>query len=516
MCRRIKFIVALVMAVAVLSLFIFVFHNFSRPVVSLTSYLPEPPELAQYALIEGRDGQFPVFLAAFFADGSWSALKRSSAGGKLLSLAQPALDAAVLVALDDFSDAQVSAVYKMTQAQASKLDKGEIPDEWMEVLPGAGVDRAVDKDAWAISWAPDEAPIFYYCDGNHVVLAAGRNGFDKLVGLRAQKKGRAAEWSLEKGWPGHAEIGDGGRLLSGETAVSLNLAWRGSSGTADAPSGEARWSISGLKASQKAALLLAMKPVQWQFASHVTQSAPILVAGFNIPRLPGQSSDWPFPLSTAAAMVRLLGISEEDTRLILSGETVLALGGRNKLLWFNMPGVMAELSGKEPLMRRLVESFWNNFFLDSEVKPLDGWAYGGAISFPFSVVGVGDSDSALIGLIAANTLRDGSWLADYLPGDKRAIGWLFADLPRLGESLYEMAKVVSLLTFEDGEDDATISGGEERRQSGAWGWGEVSGGVEPDVTESLGRLLKNFGYFSAVWESPESGRFYWYNRPARR
>jgi len=350
-------------------------------------------------------------------------------------------------------------------------------------------------------------------------MSAGKARFAELTRLSSAKNGRLKSWRQEKNWPGHLEFGDGGRLLSGETTLRIQFAWRELTRKNDGdPAGEALWSVSGLKASQKAALLLSMKPIEWKFADIVTPSSPILMTGLNIPAMPGTPSGWPFPLSTAADLVNLLELREVDMREVLSGKTVFTLGGRNRFLWFTLPGLLVEFSGKEPLMRQLVESFWSNFFLGSETKPLEGWDYGGTVSFPFSVVGASRGNSALIGVISAESLKAGDWLTDSLPGEERAVGWLVADLPKLGESLGEMAKMASLLAFEDGEDDGYISGeAESGDKFGSGRWSETGESVpfspsdlDQDTIDSLSRLLRNFGKVSVVWEQPESGKMYWY------
>lgn len=500
MRKGIKVISAVVAAVAVLGLFFYILNFFGQP-SSILRYLPEPPDLRQYALIETRENNFPLKASALLTNGPFALLHKGTSRNALLLLAQTAREASVLLINDGLGSAEVYAAYRLPVHMSSKLGKGEAPNEWLKLMPSARVEKGSEKDSWEI-WSPAiDEPIFYYTDKENIILAADEATFGELIKRRSEKSKKKHVWEQEKSWPGHAELGDGTMLSGRETPLKIQFAWRSLKPKSDNdPAGEAKWIISGLKTGVKAAMLLMVKPVEWDTAKLVTPTPTVLAAALNIPKLKGSPRDWPFPLSTAAKLAEMLNLSESSVKEVASGKTVFSLGGRNKLLWLTLPGLLVEFSGKEATMRELVESFWNNFFLETEPKKLEGWDFGGTATSPFSVVGAGRGNTALIGLISHESLHNGEWLSQYIGEKEKAIGWLFADLSGLGGSLSDMTKIMSLLTFEDGGDY------DEDSEEAPYRPGELDYGV----TESFRRVLKDLGRVFIVWERPKSGRLNWY------
>lgn len=506
MRKELKIITAALAAIGMLVLFFYIFTTFARP-SSMLSYLPEPPVLKQYALLESGEKNFPVHLSAFLTEGPFATLHKGTSRHALLSLAPFASGAALLITGDDLGYTEVYAAYKLTAKDAAKLSRGEMPEKWQGLLPFARTEK-VGKGVWRIWSSGIDEPINYYTDKENVVMAAGDKAFQALTQLRAAQKRKAHVWRQEKNWPGHMELGDGGFFSDGDAPLTIQFAWhdlpdRGPS----YPTAEAKWSVAGLKPGHRAGLMLMAKSAEWKPQELTLPSSPILVGGLNIPKLKGSPLGWPYPLPKLAILLEALGMSESSMREVMSGKTVLSLGGKNKLLWFSLPGITVQFTGKEKVMRELVDSFWKNFFLDSEPTKLEGWDYGGAVSSPFSVVGAGRDGTALIGAISSGSLRGGDWLLPYIGKDQKAIGWLVADMPKLGESLSDMTKVTSLLTFEDGEGSGYISGTETDDTSIPFRPGELDQGI----ADSFGKLLKKLGNVCIVWEQSTSGRLTWHS-----
>lgn len=503
MRNKFKIIIAAAAAIVSLVLLTYAFSFFTRP-SSMLAYLPGAPDLKQYVLAETRENNFPTRLSAFLTDGPFALLHRQSSASVLLSLAPAASDAAVMIVNDGLGGAGVCAAYKLPASLSSKLGKGKLPEEWLNILSSAKIEKGREKDSWEIWSAKMDAPIYYYTDKENVVMASDRETFAQLTELRSSKGGRRKHvWQQERSWPGHIEFGDGAVLLSGETPLKMQFAWRPLDDKGGkTPAGEAKWTVIGLKNSTKAGLLLSAKPTQWDTSEYTIPTEPILVSALNIPKLKGKPETWPFPLSMAAHLTNLLGLSKNSISEVASGKTVFSLGGSNKLLWLTLPGCLAQFSGKESVMRELVASFWENFFFDSEPKKLDGWAYGGTISSPFSVIGAGRGETALLGMMSADSLQSGAVLASYIPKKDKSIGWVVVDLPKLGESMGDMTKMMSLLTFEDGGDDSDPEYPDyaPRRQT------ELDYGI----SNSFRTALAGFGRAVAVWERPTSGRLTWY------
>lgn len=500
MRSKLKTISAAVAAAALLAMFVYLFSVFARP-SSMLSYLPEIPEQKQYVLVETHGKTFPTRLAAFLTDGPFALLHRGTSANALLSLADTASGTAVLIVNDGFSGAEVFTVYELPAKISAKLGKGELPDEWQKILPAAKIDRGQGKNSWEIRSVMLDAPIYYYTDKENVILASDRESFAQLAGQRSSNKKKIV-WQQERSWPGHMEFGDGSALLGGEAPLKIQFAWRPLKNKDNAaPAGEAKWTVNGLTASAKAALLLSAKPTEWELGEYLVPSEPMLVSALNVPKLKEPPENWPFPLSAAANLAELLGLDQDNIKEITSGKTVLSLGGRNKLLWLTLPGFLVQFSGREMLVKELVSSFWENFFFDSAPKELDGWTYGGIISTPFSVVGAGRDGAALFGMVSPDSLQSGTLLSQYIPKKEKSIGWLIVDLPKLGESLGDMTKMMSLLTFEDGGDsDIAPSVLPSYRPN------ELDAGI----THSFRRLLANLSRVTVIWERPTKGQLNWY------
>lgn len=505
MRKELKFITAALAVIGMLVLFFYIFTIFSRP-SNMISYLPEPPILKQYALLESGEKNFPVHLAAFLTEGPFAMLHKGTSRHALLSLAPSADNVALLIVTDDFGYTEIYAAYKLSARDAAKLGKGEIPESWQAFLPFPKTER-LGKGVWRVWSSGIDEPINYYTDKENIVLAVGDKAFQELTQLRSAQKRKAHVWRQEKSWPGHLELGDGAYFSGGDSPLSIQFAWRDLAGKGPSyPAAEAKWSVAGLKPGHRAGLMLTAKSTEWKPQELALPSSPILAGGLNIPKLKGSPHNWPYPLSALAGLLEALGMNENSMREVMSGKTVLSLGGKNKLLWFSLPGITVQFTGKEKVMRELVDSFWKNFFLDSEPTKLEGWDYGGAVSTPLSVVGVGKGETALIGAISSGSLRGGDWLLPYIGKDAKAIGWLVADMPKLGESLSDMTKVTSLLTFEDGEGSGYISGTETDEESIPFRPGELDQGI----ADSFGKLLKRLGNVCIVWEKSTSGRLSWH------
>lgn len=505
MRKELKFITVALAVIGTLVLFFYIFMVFARP-SSMLSYLPDPPVMKQYALLESGEKSFPVNLSAFLTEGPFAMLHKGTSRHALLSMAPYANGVALLIVAGDLGYTEVYAAYKLPARDAAQLGKGEVPESWQAFLPSPKTEK-VGKGIWRI-WSPGiDEPINYYTDKENIVLAAGEDAFQELTQLRSEQKRKTRAWRQEKSWPGHMELGDGAHFTAGDSPLSIQFAWHNLPNRGESyPAAEAKWSVAGLKPGHKAGLMLTAKSVEWKLQELTLPSSPILAGGLNIPKLKGSPLNWPSPLSALAGLLEALGMSENSMREVMSGKTVLSLGGKNKLLWFSLPGITVQFTGKEKVMRELVDSFWKNFFLDSEPRKLEGWDYGGAVNAPFSVVGVGRGGTALIGAISSRSLRGGDWLLPYMGKDEKAIGWLVADMPKLGESLSDMTKVTSLLTFEDGEGSGYISGTETDEDSIPFRPGELDQGI----ADSFGKLLKKLGNVCIVWEKPTSGRLSWH------
>ena len=70
-------------------------------------------------------------------------------------------------------------------------------------------------------------------------------------------------------------------------------------------------------------------------------------------------------------------------------------------------------------MRELVEAFWNGLFYGVEPEPVEGFEFGGAASVPFSVIGAGRGETAVLGLASPQSVAPARALSKFLRRTRR-------------------------------------------------------------------------------------------------
>ena len=128
---------------------------------------------------------------------------------------------------------------------------------------------------------------------------------------------------------------------------------------------------------------------------------------------------------------------------------------------------------------------------------------------------------ALLGLIAPESISSRNRLGKFLGADEKAIGWVIADLPRIGAALSQMTKMNSFMESESEEDglsaEPQTDGAAQPKLDGNEPF-QPEGSVTPfdqSVSDAFGGVLKRLGKVLIVWEKPESGRINWYRSAVR-
>lgn len=201
-----------------------------------------------------------------------------------------------------------------------------------------------------------------------------------------------------------------------------------------------------------------------------------------------------------------MGLEDKQIQKILSGETIFSVGGYNKLLWFSLPGIMVQFTGDKALMAELVDAFWNKLFFGAEPKPLAGFDLGGSTNLPFSVVGAGKENIAVLGLLSPESLKGKVSLGRFLKDNEKAVGWLVADLPKVGAALSDMTKMNAFMNEPDINDEGYYEGDTEDIFQPDSSFSPFDQGI----SDSFGNVLKRMGKALIVWETAESGRIDWY------
>ncbi len=521
MTNKIKIFAAVAAAAVLTVLAVFLFFTLSSS-SSLTSLLPEPSDKKPYLLIETRESTYPKALSALMTDGIYALLRDGTPRNTLLSAAENAVDASVLIEEEEDEMAEVYAALRFSSSETKSLKNGEVPESIKVALKSPKITASAEKDVWLLSETGTEGFVIYFVKGDKVVMAAGETPFKRLRAVMAKdEKSAKIKWRDEKKWPSHIELSDGGRFTSSKgkdaSPLKIQAAWHKTD--AKKPSeaaGELRWSIEGLDKLLGRQVLSALSSREWDTSKCVLPDPLLLSMGINLPELKGMPKDWPFPLSTIGALGETMDLSDREIRKILSGQTILSLGGHNKILWFALPGFMAEFTGGKDEMRRLVDSFWEKLFFGAKPKPMKDFDYGGTTTLPFSVVGAARDNTAVLGLISPESIRVHNKLGKFLKNNESAIGWLAADLPRIGAALSSMTKMNSFMNdeaFQDDTGDEYIGADETTEEVFQ---PEMSfSPFDQEITDSFGNVLRKFGSVVIIWEKAESGRMTWFNSDAK-
>lgn len=132
---------------------------------------------------------------------------------------------------------------------------------------------------------------------------------------------------------------------------------------------------------------------------------------------------------------------------------------------------------------------------------------------PFSVVGAARDNTAVLGLISPESIRVHNKLGKFLNSSENAIGWLAADLPRIGAALSSMTKMNSFMNDEAFQDDTgdEYVGTDDETTEEVFQPEMSFSPFDQEITDSFGNVLRKFGSLIIIWEKPESGRMTWFN-----
>ncbi len=515
MSVKLKYIAGAAAAAVIAAGAIVIYLGFARARDETLAFIPAPRAGSPYILLETKERSYPKALSSLLTDGVYAHLKSDTPRGAALAAAAMAEDAAVLITRGEDGAAVVYCAARFAEDETKLLQKGVLPKPLDAAFGTKSAEQA--GSAFAVRSENLSAPFYYAVSGKDTIIAADAADLRRMAAARKNGGLKDKKWTQEEDWAGHMEISDGNALLKRPKEnfqITIEAAWRAPEG--DGERGDARWALVGLDAAEKAYISSALEAREWDAANCILPQPLLLSAGFNMPKLKSPPDEWPFPFSRAAEFARGLGLADGQILEMFSGRAVFSLGGQNKILWFSLPGFLVEFSGRPGLMRELVSAFWENLFFGTEAEPVDGFEFGGAASVPFSVIGAGRKDLALFGLASPRSLSAGGVLSEFLGKDEKAVGWMLADLPRIGRALSEMTNMSTFLEEED-EDFAADN------LAGGFRWDDDPNDPEPrqpeisispfdqEIADSFGSLLERLGRVMIVWEKPLSGRIIWYN-----
>jgi hypothetical protein len=488
----------------------------------LLGYLPRPDENAPFVMISASRGEFPEDIFRLFADSATI----SPAGVSPISLIAPlmsgASDSAVVVTEREWGLSAYGAFALESDAMTG-LSSGILPAEWERHFVRPEV-KSDDDGILMISSLGASGPLYVEVSKNAAYVADTKSDMLRIrsASLRAGRTNRGSgegsaeridyEWRVEKSWNAHMLIGDGGvigAIASGDGSsrsdpLSLETAWRSSGAMQDDGNRaiEAKWQIQGLENYMDKGFMASLKKYDWRGRDFFIPAPLIASSGINLPNF-GKAvkngkngkngSSFPSALDAVVSYLDKMGLKQSESIAMLSGPTVLSLGGRTQILWFELPGFTVDMSGRGKMAHRLVERFWAETFMGASPKPVPGYASGGATDLPFSVMAAANDEKAVLGLTAPDVEMD-SGVKRLLEREGASVGWLYVDLPRLGASLSEMSSVNAFIYEEDGDE---------------WGSGEEKTS-ETKQTEAFRESLAQLGTVFVLLDSANEGRAYWH------
>ena len=158
-------------------------------------------------------------------------------------------------------------------------------------------------------------------------------------------------------------------------------------------------------------------------------------------------------------------------------------------------------------MKKLVDAFWGKLFFGAEPKPLQGFDFGGTSNVPFSVVGAGRENIALLGLLSPESVIGTGKLETFMKKNEKAIGWVLADLPKVGAAISDMTKMSAFMNEPDINDEEY----NEDDPGDIFQQGSSFSPFDQGISDSFGKVLKGMGKAVIVWESVDSGSIRWFN-----
>lgn len=511
MSKRFKLIILVVSIITALLLGLFGYLSTKSP-AALASRLPLPSRSNPYVVFETSAKYYPISLSALLTEGQFALLKNGSAGNQILSIAKTSEECAVLLEDKDEGIVDTYAVMRLLPEDIASLSKGSLPKSWKIILNNADTEKISENNSWEIKTTETGTSLYYATKKDTLIITHNSNLFFKMLNVKpgSAKSIPKDSWEKEKSWPAHIEISDGGRISADnktDSPLILKAAWRSQENykTIDM-AGEAVWEIEGLEEKISPLFLSSLKSKKWDTSNCIIPTPLLLSAGINLPELKGSPEEWLFPLDIVGELGESMGLSEKQIRKIMSGETIFSVGGNNKLLWFSLPGIMAEFTGDKELMKELVDAFWTKLFFGAEPKPIESFDFGGATNVPFSVVGAGRGNIAILGLLSLESIKRSEKLESFMGNNKKAIGWVVANLPEIGTALSEMTKMNTFMNDSRTNDEQHYEGETE----GLFQQESSFSPFDQGISDSFGNILKKMGKTLIVWETTESGRINWY------
>ena len=467
-----------------------------RRETGLPAAIPAPAKGVPFFFFEGRGDSFEAMRQPLLALG-----KKGGPLGRSLDRLFPLLagadEAAALFAaeLEGFS---FNAVLRFNAGEANNGEWRDLPD-WAKLQPAQEAAAGPVPHLFELKGPPPLFPLYFAKFKDLTLIGSSPEKVSTMTkALEKGEGGMAIPWGVEKKWPNHFYLYDGGiisrlasKILPGISPGGLSLtgAWRFSE-----TGGRLRWRAEGAEALFPNFSAADFEPVSWE-GGYLALDPFIASFGIN---LPGLSASF-----IEKNGLERLGLSEglgfrgADFEGIFAGPLTGSLTGRGKLLIFPAPGVLFQLPDRGAAGEAFARAFWKKEWtsLVPMVEKLNGYPEGGVASIPFSILCAANYRMLRIGIMDGDLLRYGGkqTIADAVPLLKeagRAIFWAYADGPALAEALESLAQIESIA-------------------------GKISRGmgINLKTVSRIAEELKKTGVLTIVLPSAGEGIFAWEAKP---
>jgi hypothetical protein len=424
------------------------------PRTALLERLPDNGPGVPTAVISALKGEFPEDFARLIFCGR-------AASTPIISPFMPILDAAsamsVVVAFRENGAAAYGA-FTPTPEEYDSLRLGTPPESWRKHLASPELRPTDRRDLFQLIADDLSSPLYIALEDEVSFVADSLYDVDRIMAVSyGAADGIKRKWSVEAERGGHIFLSDGGVLrskMSGsevpnpKEALEIEVAWATSS---DIRATRADWRLWGAEHFIPKTFLNDLRKDDWSQADVFVPDPLVLALGINLPD-PGKSvSRMPFPLKYLSEQLRQMGLRAAETAKLLTGRTSFAVGGRTRILWFDLPGLVIDMSGRGEASFKMIEKFWDEKFFGVEPVPVEGFEYGGFTRLPFTALAAANSSRALLGLVEPDAEQSYDAL-EMLSGATDAAAWIYIDFPRLGSSLADIPELNSML-YADADDE---------------------------------------------------------------
>lgn len=456
----------------------------------LPAVLPGPGEGIPFAYFEGVGSSFRGRIPPLLAEKAGTAKPLLEAAGELFSIFEEAEQLALLFTMEGIRP-HFSGIFRFNKNFAAQIQPGAPLGTGLS-LSGDGPD---DRGFLQIKGPPPFFPMYLSPQRGLVLVGSAPEKVAAMVSaLKSGKGGMEVTWDVERKWPNHLLLYDGGLLshLAGTRGYSfdprgllLTAGWR-----EDSTGGQFQWKAAGLEALLPEALASLLIPESWD-KKYLAPEPLIGAFGVNFPRIPlgllERAGGRLFKLG------ELAGFNLKELADISEGPIMGLLGGSSKFLFFNLPGVLFQMPGRGEKGMALVKAFWEKpwgLLMTAPEKVRDTLA-GGVASLPFPALCAANDGMILAGIMDKVHLEEGKgrkiWEAvPLLRGRGEALFWAFLDGPALSEALGVLQKA------------GDIAGKMGR-----------SLGFDLDGEIPALQALRSLGEISIVMQSPGEGVIQW-------